>query len=50
MIISILQWNARNLIANGQELKKFVSELQDKPSIIYVQEIWLRVQWDSYKE
>ena len=38
MVISILQWNARSLIANGQELKKFISDLQDKPSIICVQE------------
>jgi len=38
MIISILQWNARSLVANGQELKKFVSDMQDKPSIICIQE------------
>ena len=46
MIISILQWNARSLVANGQELKKFVSGMQDKPSIICIQETWLRAQWD----
>ena len=30
MGLIILQWNARSLIANGQEYKKYESELQDK--------------------
>lgn len=46
MVLSILQWNARSLIANGQEFKKFVSDLQDKPNLICIQETWLRPQWD----
>ena len=46
MVISILQWNARSLVANGQEFKKFVSSMQDKPNIICIQETWLRAQWD----
>lgn len=46
MVISILQWNARSLIANGQEFKKFISDLQDKPSVICIQETWLRAKWD----
>ena len=39
---NILQWNARSLTANRQELKKFVAEFKDKPDIICVQETWLK--------
>lgn len=46
MVLVILQWNARSLISNGQELKKFVSELSDKPHVICIQETWLKPQWD----
>lgn len=46
MILTILQWNARSLIANGQEFKHFISNLQDKPNIIFIQETWLKPQWD----
>ncbi|CAJ1057684.1 RNA-directed DNA polymerase from mobile element jockey [Xyrichtys novacula] len=46
MVLSILQWNARSLITNGQEFKKFISGLQDKPTIICIQETWMREQWD----
>lgn len=47
MIVSIwmfyiLQWNARTLLANGQELKRFVDEFKDKPEIISIQETWLK--------
>lgn len=42
MVISILQWNARSLIANGQEFKNFVLELEYKPNVICVQETWLK--------
>ena len=38
----ILQWNARSLIANGQELKRFVSTLENKPEVICIQETWLK--------
>lgn len=38
----ILQWNARSLIANGQEFKRFVAAFNDKPEIICVQESWLK--------
>lgn len=40
MVLSILQWNARSLIANGQELKQFIEESPVKPDIICVQETW----------
>lgn len=38
----ILQWNARSLIANGQELKRFVDTFKEKPKVICVQETWLK--------
>lgn len=40
------QWNARSLLANGQELKKIVSDLENKPDIICVQESWLKPQFN----
>lgn len=42
MVFHLLQWNARSLIANGQEFKKFVADSVVKPDIVYVQENWLR--------
>lgn len=42
----ILQWNARSLIANGQEFKKYISELPQQPDIICVQETWLKPNLD----
>jgi len=52
--VGILQWNARSLIANGQEFKKSVDELKEKPvdelkekpNIICVQETWLKPELD----
>lgn len=46
MVLSILQWNARSLIANGQELKQFIEESPVKPDIICVQETWLKPSLD----
>ena len=46
MVLIILQWNARSLISNGQEFKKYISNLSDKPHVICVQETWLKPQWD----
>ncbi|KAL2092977.1 hypothetical protein ACEWY4_010289 [Coilia grayii] len=46
MALSILQWNGRSLIANGQELKYFVEKQHDKPNIICVQETWLKPSLD----
>ena len=42
MMFHILQWNARSLIANGQELKRFVDEFKDKPELLCIQETWLK--------
>ncbi len=44
MVLLIFQWNARSLIANGQEFKKLISDLENKPDIICVQETWLKPQ------
>jgi len=41
MVLIILQWNARSLIANGQEFKKYVEDVKEKPNVICVQETWL---------
>lgn len=42
----ILQWNARSLSANGQELKRFVGTFKDKPDLICIQETWLKPHLD----
>lgn len=46
MVFFILQWNAHSLIANGQEFKRYVSELPSKPDVICIQETWLKPQLD----
>lgn len=40
------EWNARSLIANGQQLKGFIENLKKKPEILCVQETWLRPSLD----
>lgn len=42
MVLFILQWNARSLIANGQEFKKFISDGSFTPQVICIQETWLK--------
>ena len=42
----VLQWNARSLIANGQEFKGFIQDLSYKPDVICVQESWLKRSLD----
>lgn len=44
MVFSILQWNDRSLIANGQEFKEYISKKESSPDIICVQETWLKLQ------
>lgn len=46
MVLMILQWIRSSLIANSQELKHFVLNLQDKPHVICIQETWLKPEWD----
>lgn len=46
MVFHLLQWNARSLIANGQEFKKFVVESEVKFDIVCIQETWLRPHLD----
>jgi len=42
--MKIVQWNARSLIANGQEFKRFVYQLAGLTDILCIQETWLRPQ------
>lgn len=44
LLNEILQWNARSLIANGQEFKRFVHQLTVLPEMICIQEMWLHPQ------
>lgn len=46
IMVILLQWNARSLLANGQEFKHFVNTLVEKPDIICVQETWLKPNLD----
>lgn len=46
MFLTIRQWNARSLIANGQEFKKYIDNLIEKPNVICIQETWLIPQLD----
>ena len=41
LMITILQWNARSVRANGAEFKKAIFDLTEKPDIICIQETWL---------
>ena len=41
MALLIFQWNARSLIANGQELKKVLSDMPRAPAAVCIQESWL---------
>lgn len=45
-MLRILQWNARSLIANGQEFKSYIDQSDFKPDIICIQESWLKVGVD----
>uniref|UniRef100_A0A3Q2ZQ74 Reverse transcriptase domain-containing protein n=1 Tax=Kryptolebias marmoratus TaxID=37003 RepID=A0A3Q2ZQ74_KRYMA len=40
----LLHWNARSLVANGQELKGYIEEIAEKPEIICIQETWLKTR------
>lgn len=46
IIMLILQWNARSLLANGQDFKQFVASRREVPEVICVQETWLKTQFD----
>lgn len=46
MVLIILQWNARSLISNGQEFKRYIHELNSKPDVICIQETWLKPHLD----
>ncbi len=40
IMVLLLHWNARSLLANGREFKKYVDDLSSKPDVICVQETW----------
>ena len=42
IIMLLLQWNARSLVANGQDFKKCVASREEKPDLICIQESWLK--------
>ena len=44
-MVLLLQWNARILLANGQEFKKYVDDLSSKPDVICEKENWLRLNF-----
>ena len=46
IMVIILQWNARSLLANGQEFKHFIKEMAEKPDVMCVQETWLKPNLD----
>lgn len=46
MPCNILQWNARSLIRNGQEFKRFVTSSAVEFHILCVQETWLKPTLD----
>ena len=41
-ILILQQWNARSLIANGQDFKRFIYSQKEKPDVLCVQESWLK--------
>ena len=57
MVLTVWQWNARSLIANGQELKSVINESVERPDVLCIQETWLVPRLDfvirgyaSYRE
>lgn len=46
MVFHLLQLNARSLIANGQEFKKFIAESEVKPAIVCIQKTWPQLHLD----
>lgn len=46
LMLVVLQWNARSLVVNGQEVKHYVDNLAVKPDVICVQETWLKPRLD----
>ncbi len=42
LMVIILQWNARSLLANGQEFKHFIKDRKINPDVVCIQETWLK--------
>jgi len=47
-VLILLQWNARSLVSNGQEFKKYIDKLEEKPDVICIHETWLKSQLDFF--
>jgi len=45
MSFLLLHWNARSLIANGQEFKKYIADMNKSPDIICIQETGYVNHW-----
>lgn len=45
-MLVIVQWNARSPISNGQDFKKYTSDLVVKPNLLCIQETWFKPQLD----
>lgn len=46
ILMLILQWNARSLLANGQDFKQFIDSRKEKPDVVCIQETWLKPSLD----
>lgn len=46
LMLVILEWNARSLVANGLEVKGYLNQMEEKPDVICVQESWLKPKFD----
>uniref|UniRef100_A0A3B3Q2D7 Reverse transcriptase domain-containing protein n=1 Tax=Paramormyrops kingsleyae TaxID=1676925 RepID=A0A3B3Q2D7_9TELE len=46
VLMLLLHWNARSLIANGQEFKQSIANWKVKPDVMCIQESWLKPHLD----
>lgn len=46
MVLIVFEWNARSLIANGQEFKTFIEDKECKAHVICIKETWLKSHLD----
>ncbi|CAJ1057143.1 RNA-directed DNA polymerase from mobile element jockey [Xyrichtys novacula] len=45
-MVRVLQWNARSLMANGQEMKHYIRKMKIQPDVVCVQETFLKPSLD----
>ena len=46
VMVILLQWNARSLLAYVQEFKHYIKEIDVKPDVVCIQETWLKPTLD----